>query len=138
MGDVVNFRFHHRDSYLRRQLYSDVPAVQGGHKSDRQKKAPRGPRGSWAGAIRQESGPGLQRPEVNEPNHDANVPPDRTEKKKAGTSRFRPLSRRLIDRCQYIRGQRSETNSIWLDAEVGAAKSRVAWGRGSSSPNRPS
>ncbi len=58
--------------------------------------------------------------------------------KKAGTSRFRPLSRRLTDRCQYIRGQRSETNSIWLDAEVGAAKSRVAWGRGSSSPNRPS
>ena len=32
------------------------------------------------------------------------------EKKKAGTSRSRPSFKRLNDRCQYIRGQRSETN----------------------------
>jgi hypothetical protein len=34
------------------------------------------------------------------------------QKEKAGTSRSRPSCKRLNYRCQYIRGQRSETNVL--------------------------
>ena len=59
--------FHRRDSCCARQVYSDATSGQRGHKSDRQRNAPRKKQGNWAAATARRSGSGLQEANVDKP-----------------------------------------------------------------------